>query len=109
MPLAALQEDLLEIYFYFLKFICGILNWGMATSFWNYMIQISIRLMNFQNIYSRLRKLQILKGLSHEIDFYNVDENLQMLALIRAAAGLWIFWRHLWFLVEIKHVLSGKC
>jgi hypothetical protein len=28
-----------------------------------------------------------LKGLSHEIDFNNVDKNLQMLALISAAAG----------------------
>ncbi len=50
-----------------------------------------------------------LKGLSHEIDFKNVDENGQIFALIRAAAGFWIFRRHLWFLVEIKHILSGKC
>jgi hypothetical protein len=28
-----------------------------------------------------------LKGLSHEIDFKNVDENGQNLALTRAAAG----------------------
>jgi hypothetical protein len=28
-----------------------------------------------------------LKGLSHEIDFKNVDENGQILALSRAAAG----------------------
>jgi hypothetical protein len=28
-----------------------------------------------------------LKGLSHEIDFKNVDENGQILALLRAAAG----------------------
>jgi hypothetical protein len=28
-----------------------------------------------------------LKGLSHEIDFKNVDENGQILALTRAAAG----------------------
>ncbi len=50
-----------------------------------------------------------LKGLSYEIDFENVDENWQILALTRAAAGFWIFQRHLWFLVEIKHFLSGKC
>ncbi len=50
-----------------------------------------------------------LKGLSHEIDFKNVDENWQILALTRAAAGYWIFQRHLWFLVEIKHLLSSKC
>ena len=29
----------------------------------------------------------LLKGLSHEIEFKNVDENGQILALIRAAAG----------------------
>jgi hypothetical protein len=28
-----------------------------------------------------------LKGLSHEIDFKNVDENGQILASLRAAAG----------------------
>jgi hypothetical protein len=32
-------------------------------------------------------RIVYLKGLSHEIDFDNVDENLQMLALTRAAAG----------------------
>jgi hypothetical protein len=32
-------------------------------------------------------KVHILKGLSHEIDFKNVDENGQILSLIRAAAG----------------------
>jgi hypothetical protein len=42
-----------------------------------------------------------LKGLSYEIDLKNVDENWQILALTRAAAGFWIFQRHLRFLVEI--------
>ncbi len=46
-----------------------------------------------------------LKGLSHEIDFENVDENWQILALTRAAADFWIFQRHLWFLVKIKPLL----
>ena len=32
-----------------------------------------------------------LKGLSHEIDFKNFDKNLQNLALLREAAGFWIF------------------
>ncbi len=52
---------------------------------------------------------QTLKGLSHEIDFKNVVKNGQILALIRAAAGFWIFRRLLWFLVEIKHQFPGKC
>jgi hypothetical protein len=45
-----------------------------------------------------------LKGLSYEIDFEDVDENLQILAQIRAAAGFRIFRRHLLFLIEIKHL-----
>ncbi len=40
-----------------------------------------LSLLFFQNLNS------ILKGLSHEIDFKNVVENGQILALIRAAAG----------------------
>jgi hypothetical protein len=38
-------------------------------------------------------KINYLKGLSHEIDFKNVVENGQILALIRAAAGFLIFRR----------------
>ena len=45
-----------------------------------------------------------LKGLSYEIDFENFDENWQILASIRAAAGFLIFRKHLWFLIEIKHL-----
>ncbi len=40
-----------------------------------------------------------LKGLSHDIDFDNVDENWQMFALTSATDGFWIFQRHLWFLL----------
>jgi hypothetical protein len=41
-----------------------------------------------------LRKAdKCLKGLSHEIDFKNVVENGQILALTRAAAGFLIFRR----------------
>ncbi len=36
-------------------------------------------------------KKNLLKGLSYEIDFDNVDENWQILALISATAGFWIF------------------
>jgi hypothetical protein len=32
-----------------------------------------------------------------------------MLALISAVAGFWFFQMHFWFIVEIKHPLSGKC
>ncbi len=40
--------------------------------------------MVFSNLKQNSRPL---KGLSHEIDFKNVDENGQILALTRAAAG----------------------
>ncbi len=40
----------------------------------------------FRHILVSLKK-QALKGLSHEIDFRNVDKNGQILALLRAAAG----------------------
>ncbi len=39
----------------------------------------------------RLLNIQYWKGLSHEIDFKNVDENGQILALLRAAAGFFNF------------------
>jgi hypothetical protein len=48
--------ELLEMYFSLLKFICEILNLGMANSFWNHVIQISIRQMYLQDIYSNLWK-----------------------------------------------------
>ncbi len=44
---------------------------------------------------SRGENLCLLKGLSHEIDFDNIDKNRRMLALISAAAGFWIFQMHL--------------
>ena len=46
----------------FLKFICGILNRGVANSFWNNVIQISSRQMYFQDIYSNLWKVKVFSG-----------------------------------------------
>ncbi len=43
----------------FLKFICPILNRGVANSFWNHVIQISSRQMYFQDIYSNLWKVKV--------------------------------------------------
>jgi hypothetical protein len=43
--------------------------------------------------FTYLTAILSLKGLSHEIDFKNVDENGQILALLRAAAGFGIFRR----------------
>ncbi len=47
---------------YFLNFICGILNRGMANSFWNHVTQISSKQMYFQDIYSNLWKLKVYNG-----------------------------------------------
>jgi len=46
----------------FLKFICGILNQGVANSFWNHVIQISSIQMHFQDIYSNLWKVKLFSG-----------------------------------------------
>ena len=46
----------------FLKFICGILNRGVANSFWNHVIQISSIQMYFQDIYSNLWKVKVFIG-----------------------------------------------
>ncbi len=46
----------------FLKFICGTLNRGVANSVWNHVIQISSIQMYFQDIYSNLWKVKILRG-----------------------------------------------
>ncbi len=43
----------------FWDFICGIWNWGMAISFWNHIIQISIRQVHFKDIYSQLLIIKI--------------------------------------------------
>ncbi len=42
-----------------------------------------------------IEKRKMLKGLSHEIDFDNIEKNLRMLALINAAAGFRFFQMHL--------------
>ncbi len=56
----------------YLTFCLEVLNWGFSVSF----------------IFNVC--LEVLKGLSHEIDFKNVVENGQILAL-RAAAGFFNF------------------
>ncbi len=60
---------------------------------------VSVQFLKYALCPYRIYRLHTLKGLSHEIDFKNVDENGQILALTRAAAGFWIFRRLLWFLV----------
>ncbi len=57
---------LVGLYFYFLNFICGIWSWGVASSFWNHVIQISIRQVHFQDIYFQL---WIVKIFSENICF----------------------------------------
>jgi hypothetical protein len=48
----------------------------------------SVRILGYLSIRNcKFIKLMHLKGLSHEIDFKNVDQNGQILALIRAGAG----------------------
>ncbi len=46
----------------FLKFICGILNRGVANSFWNHVNQISSIQMYFQDIYFSRWKVKLFSG-----------------------------------------------
>jgi hypothetical protein len=82
-------------------------DWSEETEKYCDFPHITVAALNSKN--SVTRYLPLLKGLSHEIDFKNVDENGQILALTRAAAGFWIFRRLLWFLIEIKHQFPVKC
>ncbi len=54
----------------FLKFICGILNWDVANSFWNHVIQISSRQMYFQDIDSNLWKVKVFSGNIYSLKSY---------------------------------------
>ena len=66
----------------FLKFICGILNRGVANSFWNHVIQISSRQMYFQDIYSNLWKVKVFIG-----NIYSLKSNTY-------------FWRTVMFVLD---------
>jgi hypothetical protein len=50
----------LNLLFHFLKYIFGfrILDLGLANSFWDHVIQISIRLVNFQFVFLNYEKLK---------------------------------------------------
>jgi hypothetical protein len=49
-----LQMWSLELVISFLKYMFGIWDWGVANSFWDHVIQISIRPINFSN-YEKLK------------------------------------------------------
>ncbi len=63
----------------------------LSDSCFMYYLQLFIRtteiIFSIQGNKVYLMSSMRLKGLSYEIDFENVDENLQILALIRAATG----------------------
>jgi hypothetical protein len=66
----------------FLKFICGILDRGVANSFWNHVIKISSRQMYFQDIYSNLWKVKVFIG-----NIYSLKSNTY-------------FWRTVMFVLD---------
>ncbi len=73
----------------------------------NFLVHLPIQAWAVEKIWRRISHAWApLKGQTYEIDFENVDKNWQILALTRAPAGCWIFQRHLWFLVEIKHLFE---
>ncbi len=60
--------------------------WSQGGLYIFYLKQSSWR-WNSSFFLNTARRVCFLKGLSYEIDFENFDENWQILALIRAAAG----------------------
>ncbi len=56
---AAVQGWSLEVVISFSKINFGIWVWGLADSFWDHIIQISKRVMNFHDIYSQPWKVKI--------------------------------------------------
>ncbi len=89
------QEEFLEMHFSFLKFICGILNRGMANSFWNHVIQISIRLMYFKDIYSNLWKVKIFRG-----NIYSIKTNIYFWGTVMYVQDVFLY------LVVTRHKLT---
>jgi hypothetical protein len=57
-----LQILTLELVIHFLKNLFGIWDRGLANSFSDHVIKISVRQMHFQFIFSKLRKVKVLCG-----------------------------------------------
>jgi hypothetical protein len=57
-----LELQRLSLLFPFLKYLTGIWDWGLAYSFWDHVIQISVRHMTIQYIFSELQKIEIFCG-----------------------------------------------
>jgi hypothetical protein len=63
---------------------------SFTRAYCTYVVLLCIAASIYNTKETRRRRITVtssLKGLSHEIDFKNVDENGQILALLRAAAG----------------------
>ncbi len=73
----------------FWDFICGIWKWGMASSFWNHVIQISNRQVHFQDIYSQL---WIVKSLLKTFTSYNqILTSEEQLCMFSMDSNIW-YW-----------------
>jgi hypothetical protein len=79
----------------FLKFICGILNRGVANSFWNHVIQILSRQMYFQDIFSHLWKVKVFIG-----NMYSLKSNTYFWGTVMFVQDGFLY------LIVIKHKLT---
>ncbi len=72
------KDGPLNFMFYFLKYIVGILDWGLAYSFWDHVILILFRLMNLQVVYSQLWKVSFLETFTSENEILIIKEQLHI-------------------------------
>ena len=82
----------------FLKFICGILNRGVANSFWNHIILISSRQMYFQDIYSNLWKVKVFSG-----NIYSLKSNTYFWGTVMLVQDGFLY------LIMTRHKLTVCC
>ncbi len=82
----------------FLKFICGLLNRGVANSFWNHVIQISSRQVDFQDIFSNLWKVSVFFG-----NMYSLKSNTYFWGTVMFVQDRFLY------LIVTKHKLTVCC
>ncbi len=75
--------------------MCGILNRGVANSFWNHVIRISSGQMYFQDIYSNLWKVKVFSG-----NIYSLKSNTYFWGTFLLVQD------GFWYLIVTRHKLT---
>ncbi len=89
----------------FWDLICGIWSWGKASSFWNYVIQISIRQVHFQDKYSQL---WIVKIFSENIYFLKSNTYFWGTVVYLQYGFLYLIMTRPKFAVQLRRTTASK-